>query len=54
MRGKAVRVEQKLKMLLEGKFKDVSLFKGWKMGKKRNNRLRQKYKYEFGRYQYMF
>ena len=48
-------MEEKLKMLLNGEFEGVKLFKyGWKMSKKRMNILRNRYPFEFQRYQYMF
>ena len=48
-------MEEKLKILLNGEFEGVKLFKyGWKMSKKRMNILRNRYPYEFQRYQYMF
>ncbi len=34
-RGKCVRLQEKLKMLLLGEWRGVRLFSGWKMSKKR-------------------
>jgi hypothetical protein len=53
-RGKAVRVDEKLKMLLNGSFRGVLLFKGWKMSRAKFERLRKTYPAEFIRYQYKF
>jgi hypothetical protein len=53
-RGKCVRLQDKLRMLLVGEWRGVRLFSGWRMSRKRGNMLRMKYPYEFTRYQYMF
>ena len=53
-RGKAIRLDEKLKILLTGTYRGVYLFKGWKMSKQRFWRLRASYPVEFQRYQYKF
>jgi len=47
-------LEEKLRMLLLGDFKNVELFRGWKMARKKNNRLRKVYPQLFMKYGYMF
>lgn len=42
-KGDAVRVAEKLHIMLLGEYKGVELFRGWKMSKKRNNIVRKKY-----------
>lgn len=53
-RGKCVRLQDKLRMLLLGEWRGVRLFQGWKMSRKRWAALQRKYPVEFARYQYMF
>jgi hypothetical protein len=48
-----VRLEDKLHMLLLGEYKGVELFRGWKMSKKRNNKLRMAYPQVYERYGYL-
>ena len=53
--GHARKIEEKLKLLLNAEHKGVELMTvGWKMSKKRMNKLARQYPYEFQRYKYMF
>ena len=53
-RGKAVRVQDKLRMLMTGEHRGVRLFRGWKMRFGKWCRLQERYPVEFQRYKYMF
>jgi hypothetical protein len=52
-KGKTVRLEDKLQMFLLGEYKGVKLFRGWKMSKKRSNKLRMAYPQVYERYGYL-